>query len=72
MRTGHRTRHFLHGETAWELHIQDTTSVPGARRDSCLICASGEVVRRRWDYPANWYELEDARLLQLCEEADPI
>lgn len=58
---------FLEGNgEQWRFREMDAHRTPGARGPSCLICESGMVVRRFWDYPANWYALPDEALLKIC------
>jgi len=45
----------------------DARNVPGARRATCLICESGDVIRRLWSFPSDWYQLDDDALLTLCD-----
>jgi hypothetical protein len=56
------------GNERWTVREVDARRVPGARADRCLICESGEVVRRLWEYPKNWTELDDEALWKLCDE----
>jgi hypothetical protein len=51
----------------WTLREMDARAVPGARAPRCLICESTEVIRRLWNYPRNWRELDDRELATLCE-----
>jgi len=50
----------------WEIYEQDTTRTPGATHSSSLIFSSQDLVRRLWQYPANWRQLSDHELLELC------
>ena len=50
----------------WEIYEQDTTRTPGATHSSSLIFSSQDLVRRLWQYPANWLQLSDRALLTLC------
>jgi hypothetical protein len=52
----------------WEIYEQDTTRTPGATHSSSLIFSSQDLVRRLWQYPANWLQLSDRELLTLCGE----
>lgn len=54
------------GDEMWTVREVSALSVPGARGARCLICESTSVVRRLWDYPANWMTLNDDELLKLC------
>ena len=45
----------------------DARGVPGALRESCLICESDHAVRRIWRYPADWQHLDDARVAALFD-----
>lgn len=57
------------GLAHWVIREVDTSHVPGARADRCLICESNEegVIHRVWEYPEHWYELSDEELRRLCE-----
>jgi hypothetical protein len=46
----------------WMVREVDTTRVPGARADRCLIFESDSVVRRVWVFPATWESLGDRDL----------
>ena len=61
-------RDIEHGSVRWTVREVDARRVPGARADRCLICDSGEVVRRLWKYPENWTELDDEALWELCDQ----
>ena len=50
----------------WEIYEQDATRVPGATHSSSLIFSSQDLVRRLWQYPENWPQLNDRELLALC------
>ena len=50
----------------WEVYEQDTSRTPGATHSSSLIFSSQDLVRRLWQYPANWLQLSDPDLLELC------
>ena len=60
-------RDLEHENVRWTVGEVDARRVPGARSDRCLICESGEVVRRLWKYPENWTELDDESLWELCD-----
>jgi hypothetical protein len=45
----------------------DARRVPGASRDSCLICEGEGSIRRIWSFPADWSQLDDAALGALFE-----
>ena len=45
----------------------DARGVPGALRESCLICESDYAVRRIWRYPSDWQQLDDARVSALFD-----
>ena len=53
------------GFVVWRVVEVDTTGLPGARRDACLLFDGAQGVRRVWHYPANWDTLSDAELLAL-------
>ena len=55
------------GTTHWSLREVDARKVPGAPRPQCLICESGDVIRRLWKYPSDWESLDDDALWALCE-----
>lgn len=59
-------REFEKANERWCVREMDTRTVPGARADRCLICESTDVIRRLWEYPANWEELDDEALWTLC------
>ena len=45
----------------WCVEEHDARAVPGNRGERCLLFASEGVVRRVWEYPADWREfLPDA------------
>jgi hypothetical protein len=48
---------------AWAVTEASGATVPAARGPNCLIFANAEVVRRVWDYPADWRELSADELL---------
>jgi hypothetical protein len=41
----------------WYVEEHDARGVPGNRGERCLLFASEGVVRRVWDYPADWRDL---------------
>ena len=49
----------------WTVREVDTTAVPGARAARCLICDSGSIARRLWNYPRDWGALPPSALLRL-------
>lgn len=55
-------------QVRWRVTERDARDDPGARADSCLIFASGEVIRRVWHYPPTWRELPPAALVALSWE----
>ena len=57
------------GDRHWTVREMDARGVPGARAARCLICESTEVIRRLWDFPHDWRQLEDGDLAALCEGA---
>jgi hypothetical protein len=69
MNTRADERIIVRGEREWRIREKNTGTVPGARAACCLICESDDVVRRIWNYPANWRELSDDELLRLCERS---
>ena len=46
----------------WYVEEHDGRAVPGSRGERCLLFASEGVVRRVWDYPADWRDLLPAAL----------
>lgn len=46
----------------WRVVERDARADPGHRADRCLLFASRDAVRRVWNYPATWRELDDAEL----------
>jgi hypothetical protein len=55
------------GSRQWIVREVNARGVPGARRDTCLLCESAEVIRRIWDFPANWRTVDDEALWKLCD-----
>ncbi|HEV7704288.1 MAG TPA: hypothetical protein VGO46_08345 [Gemmatimonadaceae bacterium] len=53
--------------TAWRVRETRLHDVPGALEDSCLICDSGKVCRRVWDYPQAWTELPTVELFKILD-----
>lgn len=49
----------------WRVSERDARRDPGARGDMCLIFACSGMVRRVWDYPADWRSLSATALLAL-------
>lgn len=49
----------------------DATRVPGARADRCLIFDSDDVVRRAWNFPDEWAELDDDSIWALLDRQPP-
>jgi hypothetical protein len=49
----------------WTVTERDAQTVPGARGATCLIFHSSEVVRRVWEYPAGWRDLQTPDLIAL-------
>jgi hypothetical protein len=58
---------FSEDGTAWRVREARVHDVPGAQRDSCLICDSGKVCRRLWNYPEAWAELLPQELFEILE-----
>lgn len=69
--TGHREPRsepidFVDGlSVAWRVFERDARADPGHRADHCLLFASRDAVRRVWNYPDSWRELNDAELEEL-------
>lgn len=55
------------GSRQWIVREVNSRGVPGARRDTCLLCESAEVIRRIWDFPENWRTVDDEALWKLCD-----
>jgi hypothetical protein len=55
------------GGRQWTVREVNARGVPGARRDTCLICESAEVIRRIWDFPSDWRVVDDEALWKLCD-----
>jgi hypothetical protein len=55
------------GGRQWTVREVNAHGVPGARRETCLICESAEVIRRIWDFPADWRVVDDEALWNLCD-----
>lgn len=49
----------------WRLWALDGASVPGGYPGLCLMCDSGDVVRRVWNAPAEWETWDDDALRAL-------
>ena len=45
----------------------DARGVPGALRESCLICETDHAMRRIWRYPTDWHRLDDAKVAALFD-----
>ena len=60
-----------HHGVAWHVREMDTTSVPGARAERCLVFDSEGVVRRAWSFPEGWDELDDESIWALLERELP-
>jgi hypothetical protein len=58
---------FAEDGTRWRVREARVFGVPGAESDSCLICDSGLVCRRLWNYPGGWAELSTAKLFEVLE-----
>jgi hypothetical protein len=60
-------RELNHDGLLWVVREVETENVPGARAGRCLLFESDAVVRRVWEYPADWAERSDAFLRGLVE-----
>jgi hypothetical protein len=60
-------RELNHDGLQWVVREVETANVPGARGRRCLLFESDAVVRRVWDYPADWATRSDAFLRGLVE-----
>ena len=49
----------------WSVVEVDVGGVPGARAARCLLFSRDDCIRRVWDYPADWRDLDDAALSAL-------
>lgn len=66
----HRRRVVTQGDQRWLIEERESASALGSRGRRSLICFGDTVVRRIWDYPADWHALSDDALLRLCGEAE--
>jgi hypothetical protein len=55
------------GDRQWIVREVNARGVPGARRETCLICESAEVIRRIWDFPSDWRLVDEDALWKLCD-----
>src|SRR3954470_3097211 len=55
------------GHRQWIVREVSARGVPGARRETCLLCESAEVIRRIWDFPSDWKNADDEALWRLCD-----
>jgi hypothetical protein len=51
--------------TRWQVREVDAHAVPGARGHRCLLFEGEGVVRRVWNYPADWARLPPSDLVSL-------
>ncbi|HXT18716.1 MAG TPA: hypothetical protein VN706_24035 [Gemmatimonadaceae bacterium] len=51
----------------WEIREVDSSRIPGARRDRCLIYECEGIVRRVWNFSDTWAELSDDALWSLLD-----
>ena len=58
---------FSEDGTAWRVRETRVHDVPGAEGDVCLICDSGKVCRRLWNYPESWSKLDSRELFKILE-----
>ena len=49
----------------WRVTERDARSDPGALRAQCLVFSCAETVRRVWDYPPEWRDLNSEALIAL-------
>jgi hypothetical protein len=54
--------------TLWQVAEVDARDVPGAIAPRCLVFDCQTVCRRYWNYPADWFELSDVRLLDIMSQ----
>jgi hypothetical protein len=68
----------MHGEgrgltlegTRWTVREVDTSHVPGAQSERCLLFEGDGVLRRAWIYPANWADLPERDLTSVMQSRD--
>jgi hypothetical protein len=58
-------RELCREEVSWIVREADTSRMPGARGERCLIFDSESVVRRVWQFPTDWQSLDDDALWAL-------
>jgi len=51
----------------WQFREIDSARTPGAPRPRSLVCEGSMIVRRLWQYPADWRQLPEAELLRLFD-----
>jgi hypothetical protein len=66
---GKHWRSLSRGEDVWAVRERDASRVPGAYAPTCLIFESDQVVRRLWNFPSNWTDMDDDTLWRLAEVA---
>lgn len=49
----------------WHVTERDARGDPGARGPRCLVFASAESIRRVWNFPDGWRDLDSAALAAL-------
>jgi hypothetical protein len=49
----------------WSVVEVDAAGVPGARGPRCLLFRRDDCIRRVWDYPPDWCDLDPAALAAL-------
>lgn len=69
-----RSEHYVEGTclryrdeafVEWSVVEVEATGVPGARGPRCLLFSRQDCIRRVWDYPTNWRQLDAAALIVL-------
>jgi hypothetical protein len=60
-------RQIIRNGVRWSIHEIDSSRVPGARRASCLIFECDGIVRRVWEYDADWAAATDDALWAIVE-----
>jgi hypothetical protein len=62
-----RIRRVFRDESVWTVREAAAGGVPGSKGSACLIFEAPERIRRVWLFPANWRELDDGHLWELCD-----
>lgn len=51
--------------TEWEVVEVDGRQVPAARGERCLLFRSPHAIRRVWNYPHSWVDMDSTELVRL-------